>query len=503
MTKAKKPATKKSKVLVPQAIQNEHKRMMANGLSDVLGLNDSLLGFNPGSIGTQLTQVDTLFKNNRWYLISNMRQLLSEVYVEHGLVQTIVDVPVDDGMRGGIEIKSKQLDEEQVQELITDVERQDILSSVIGRAAKWNRLYGGAGVLILTDQDPEEPLDMDAIGEDTPLEFRAVDMWELFWDKQNTEGYNMELQEQEFEFYNYYAKKIHKSRVMKMKGLTAPSFIRPRLRGWGFSVVESLINSINQYLKANNLIFEVLDEFKVDVYKIKNLTNSLLSPQGEQAIRRRVQMANQQKNYQNAITMDGEDDFIQKELTFNGIAETMTGIRMQIASDMRMPMTKVFGISAQGFNSGEDDIENYNSMVESQVRAKVKYDILRILELMCKKKFGLIPEDLSIEFKPLRVLSSEQEQNVKTQKFTRAFQARQAGEITVEEFRDVINRENLLGIQLETDPATLESLEADQETNPDDADEGEEKPGANKPDKMSVPKLKPKTQPKELPKTKT
>lgn len=455
-----KPSLPDNSKALPARIANEFKQeMIANGLADVLGLNDGLTGFNPGSIGAPLSQVDTLFLNNRWYMISNMRQVLSELYVEHGLIQTLIDVPVDDGMRGGVEISSKQLNEEQLQLLGIQMERESILSSVVGQAAKWNRLYGGAGIIIMTDQDPEEPLDISAINENTPLEFRAVDMWELFWDKQNAEGFDMELQEQKYEFYNYYAVKLHKSRVMKLKGLVAPSFVRPRLRGWGFSIVESVIRSLNQYLKANNLVFEVLDEFKVDVYKIKNFVNTLLSPNGAAQIQKRMQVANQQKNYQHAIVMDGEDDFQQKELSFSGLAETMVQIRMQIASDLRMPLTKVFGISAAGFNSGEDDIEVYNSMVESSVRGKVKFDIIKIIEIMCQKNFGMIPTDLSIDFKPLRMLSAEQEETVKTQKFNRALQAKQAGEITTEEFRDILNRDNLLGIQLEKDDDILAQLE--------------------------------------------
>lgn len=434
----------------PQEIHNEANRMVSNGLSE------AIMGFNPGGFGTELNQVNTLFKNNRWYLVSNMRQLLSEIYVEHGLVQTIVDVPVDDGLRGGVEIKTKQLKEEEIQDLQASIERDNDIGQV-GQALKWNRLFGGAAVIIMTDQDCETPLDVSAIREDSPLEFCPVDMWELFWDKQNTEDSN---QNQDFEFYSYYGKKIHKSRVMKMKGLTAPSFIRPRLRGWGFSVVEALVNSINQYLKANNLVFEVLDEFKIDVYKIKNLTSTLMSPQGTQKVKDRIGLANFQKNFQNAITMDGEDDFIQKELSFAGIADTMTGIRMQVASDMRMPLTKLFGISAAGFSSGQDDIENYNSMVESQIRTKSKFDILRIIELKCQKMFGMIPSDLSIAFKPLRVLSAEQEEDVKTQKFTRLLQARQAGEISSLEFKDACNKDNLLSIQLDT---SVESVGIDEE----------------------------------------
>lgn len=429
------------------------------------GLTEAILGFNPNSLGPQVQQVDTLFKNNRWYMISNMRQLLSQIYVEHGLVQTIVDVPVDDGLRGGVEVKTKQLSEDEIDLLLTEMEREEDLR-IVGQALKWNRLFGGAGVVIITDQDPSTPLNLAAITEDSPLEFRAVDMWELFWSKQNTSDYSAVIDSNEFqdvEFYDYYGKKLHKSRVLKMKGLTAPSFIRPRLRGWGFSVVETLARSINQYLKSTELLFEVIDEFKIDVYKIKNLTNTLLQPSGTQKIQNRIQLANQQKNFQNAIVMDGEDDYVAKELTFGGIAETMAGIRMQIASDMRMPLTKIFGISAAGFSSGEDDIENYNAMVESQVRQKSKFDILRLVEIRCQKLFGYVPDDLKIEFKPLRILSAEQEENVKTQKFNRVLAAKTAGEIDSFEFREACNRGNLLEIKLDTDDATIGKIESEKE----------------------------------------
>lgn len=432
-----------------------------NGLGGAIGFQD--WGFTDVPQGTQLSQVNTLFNNNRWYLVSNMRQLLSELYVEHGLIRTIVDLPVDDGFRGGVEISSRQLDEDEIQKLQISLDRDNDLNSV-AQAIKWNRLFGGAGVLIMTDQDPTEPLNIEEITKDSNLEFRAVDMWELFFDKQSTEGYDPEIQANDFEYYNYYANILHKSRVMRMTGLTAPSFIRPRLRGWGFSVVEHLVRSINQYLKANNITFEVLDEFKIDIFKIKNLTSTLLSSQGEAAVRKRLQMTNWQKNYQHGITMDSEDDYVQKQLSFAGLADTMKEIRMQIASDMRMPLTKLFGISSAGFSSGEDDIENYNAMVESDVRNKAKYDILRVIEIKCQKMFGFIPTDLSIQFKPLRMLSSVEEEQVKTAKFTRLMQAKQAQEISTFEFRDACNRDKLLGINLDT---TQDKL------NPDDPEVGE------------------------------
>jgi len=438
---SKKPRKAKS---VKAQVSNANLPVVQNGMQE------ALLGFNPGGMGSQLSQVDTLFYNERWYLISNMRQILSQVYVEHGLIRTIVDVPVDDALRDGYEIKSKQISPEQIEKLLTIVERENINSEIIGQGAKWNRLFGGGGIVIMTDQDPSTPLNVAAIGKDSPLEFRAVDMWELFYSKQNMEGFDQNLRQYDFEFYDYYGVKLHKSRVMKLKGLEAPSFIRPRLRGWGYSIVESLVQSINQFLKSKNLTFEVLDEFKLDIFKIDGMTQTLLSADGTAKVRQRVQLASQQKNYQNALTMDAKDDYVQKQLTFAGLAEMMKEFRIQIASDMRMPMTKLFGLSASGFNSGEDDIENYNAMVMAEVRSKIKFEILHTLELICQKEFGFIPDDLKIEFKPLRVLSAEQEQNVKNAKFQRVVTALEKGICTLQEAKESMNKDGLLPVQVDT-----------------------------------------------------
>lgn len=435
---------------------------MRNSLADALGL--SPYG-SPGSTGVQLSQTDTLFKNLRGYMISNNRNLLSQMYVELGLVQTIVDVPVDDAFRGGIELQTKQLDEEDLADLIAGMEQEDDITTY-AQANKWNRLFGGGACIILTEQDPATPLNMNAIGPGTRLEFKDADMWELYPSRYSEDrGLTTEDSGPRLEFgdyFLYYGQRVHASRVILLKGLKAPSFVRPRLRGWGFSVAEMLVRSINQYLKGTDLGFEVLDEFKLDIYRVKNLVQTLMLPDGTEQVQKRIQLMNMTKNYQNAIVLDSEDAYEQKQLTWAGLADAMGGIRIQVAADMRMPLTKLFGISAAGFNSGEDDIEVYNAMVESTIRNKCKRGLLTMVQLRCKQKYGMIPDDLVMNFKPLRVMSSEQEENVKTQRFNRVLAAKTAGEITSEEFRDGVNRDHLLPIQLDTSDAALSEIESDE-----------------------------------------
>lgn len=448
----KKNKTKVQKLTNSQVAQNVMNSTAEEVLNNSFNTIDNSLRDALGLDGVQLSQADTLFKNNRWYLVSNMRQLLSQLYVEIGLIKTVVDVPVEDGLRGGINIMTKQLDEEQLEELNARMEQQDDLET-FATGSKWNRLYGGGGVIIMTDQPASTELDWGKINEDSKLEFRAVDMWELFHAKQNTSNYGDAIsgRDLEPEFYNYYGVEVHKSRVLVMKGLTAPSFVRPRLRGWGVSIVETLVRSINQYLKSTDLSFEVLDEFKVDYFKINGLASTLQLSDGDAKVRNRLALMNEQKNYQRAVVMDGDDDWQQKQLTFGGLSEVMSGIRTQVASDLRMPMTKIFGMSSAGFNSGEDDIENYNSSVESGVRSKGKPVILTMIKLRCQQLFGFVPDDLSFTYQALRVLSSEQQENVKNSQFNRLLQARQAGEISRLEFREMANKNELLPMPVSTD----------------------------------------------------
>lgn len=424
------------------------KEEIDNTVGDIVS---GLWALNPNA--TPLSGLDSLFNNNRWMLLSNLRQVLSQMYVEHGLVQHFIDVPVDDAFRGGYDIISRQLSAEDVKELEHHMDSQNVMGEIC-LAVKWSRLFGGAGIVIMTAQDHATKLDLNNLER---MEIKAADMWELFYSLQNVDDEQKKLTvgtNKDFVF-DYYGQKLHNSRALLLKGKTPPSFIKPRLRGWGLSVVEALVQSINQHLKTKNLTYEVLDEFKLDIFKVKGFNQALISKNGITKIQNMIALVNQSKNYQNAIILDTEDEHQSKQLTFTGLSEVMSEIRMQIAADVRMPMTKLFGISAAGFNSGEDDIEVYNGMIESSIRMPSKPLVMNVVALYCQKLFGFIPKDLDIEYRPLRMLSSEQEENVKTSKLNRIVLALEKGLCSTREAKESINQSNLLPMQIDVEQENI------------------------------------------------
>ena len=79
-----------------------------------------------------------------------------------------------------------------------------------------------------------------------------------------------------------------------------------------------------------------------------------------------------------------------------------------------------------------------------------------MIKFRCLELFGMIPDDLEIEFESLRMLSSEQTESVKNHRFSRLFQSRQAGFISDAEFRLAVNKGKLFDTILKEDNETSE-----------------------------------------------
>lgn len=408
----------------------------------VNGLESFVEGFAGGGIYTpQINKSDTLRLNLRVAPLTIDRPTLNFMYQEIGLIKTAIDQPVDDALRGGVKFKSNELSVDDLKELETFMEAEGIWET-IKTTMKWAELFGGAGIIINNGQDYSTRLDVKSMNEKTPLQFYDADRWELGMpnkDDRPDQSYgaaNSEL------FY-FYGLPIHRTRVATLKGDTAPSLTRRMLMGWGLSKCERMVRDLNQYIKAQDMIFELLDEAKVDVYRMSGYKSALMRPGGQAKMTRAVGLTNSLKNYLNALVLDKDDEFDQKQITFSGLAEMLAQIRIGVAACLRMPVAKLFGMSAAGFNSGEDDIENYNAMIESDIRSRLRPIIKTVAEVACVKLFGYLPE-LSFEYHSLRIMSQNEEEDVKSKKQTRILNNYDRGLTTAKETMEAQRSENLL-----------------------------------------------------------
>ncbi len=386
--------------------------------------------------GSELNNFDTIINNTGYNVITVQYMALGYLYKSEGVVQAAIDMPVQDGFRGGLELLShtEQMDKDDLKLLTDDLEETSFYKTV-KTAINWARLYGGGAIIINNGENPAKPLTMQNMAH-RPLSLIACHRWELTSPQRYpTSG-----------LYTFYGQLIHQSRVLTISGKEAPYPINMILQGWGMSEVEHIVQPLNIFLRTQNVVYDLLKEAKVDIFRFKNFAAQLSSQKGTQQMLARLNITNRAKSTNNALVMDKDDEYDQKQLTYAGLADIWRENRIGLACNLRIPMTKLFGISAAGFASGEDDIENYCGMVESSVREEAKPTLRILLQLKCLSILG-DTYDLGFKFYPMRTMTAQEEETVKTSKHARWKDDAASGFLTPEEYMSMQQKEGLIPIE--------------------------------------------------------
>ena len=412
--------------------KNKKQNAVNNGLGQIIEVNPS-----------RMVSFGEIMTNATYELLSVKPQILTNTYKNNSFAQIAVDLPVQDAFRdGGFTLDSQTLSADELLELNDFIESNGD-RNVIKDVARWGRLYGGGALLVSTGSDriQKTELNIDSLYKKN-VEFFASDRWQCI--PNGTSIYKT----QTFLVQDLAQKEISvivdKSRVKLYIPKIEPYYIRSQLQGWGASIFECIIPALSQYIKANNVILELLDEAKIDILKIFGLSDILLSADGESAVKKRLRIFSEQKNFQSVGAMDVKDDYVQKQLNFGSLDQMIEKIMLLICSALRIPYSKVFGKGASGFSSGEDDLENYNGMVMSTIREPLMPLIKWMLDIRCVQLFGRKIDDLVIDWKPLRVLPETDEQNIKTQKINSLIQLCQLGVMTKKQVAEQLTTDKII-----------------------------------------------------------
>lgn len=334
---------------------------------------------------------------NLWVydLIGNWEQL-DAAYQTNWIARMIVDTPARDATREWRRIKSTKAEE------ITTLEQELSVSCVVEEAIAWANLYGGAGVIMLTDQDLEKPLNLNAIKKGSLKRFLVLDRHDLT---------AMTLQTTDIlaanylqpDFYNVLGgtQRIHWTHVARFNGERLPRRQQALTQGWGDSVLRKCIEDVSDMVAAKNGIAELMQEVNIDVIKREGLSDELASDQDDQIIKR-YELFSQMKSVINMALLDENETLERQTLQLGGVAQVIETFMTWISGASRIPLTKLFGTSAKGMNAtGEGDMKNYNDEIRAAQTSKIARPLRIMDEVMVRSAVGNMPDDFDYIWNPL------------------------------------------------------------------------------------------------------
>jgi phage-related protein (TIGR01555 family) len=344
-------------------------------------------------------------KINTFYQPSNYKSTLqaelNALYTQSWIGRKVVDIPVDDAMRGGVILEH---DDPAVVDAVEKRMKELGLHKKIDSLTKWSRVFGSSVlVMVAGDDDIKEP---PKLGMNDLSNFAVLDRFEV-------SGMNLDTNPLSKNYLTHESYLISKSgevnaeRIFKMDGVETTNWTRQKLNGWGLSIFESGFDSIQMSQSSTELINNLLFVSNVDYYKIKGL-NEALSDGNDKLVQARIEVAQNMKSILNGVALDADDDYINVAKSFGGLNEINMGMLSIVAGAFDIPLTRLLGKSADGMNStGEGDQKNYYDMVKSIQETDIRDAYEWALKFISYDLFGE-DKNLTVTFPPLFQMSEMQ-----------------------------------------------------------------------------------------------
>lgn len=407
--------------------------------------------------------------NQFQYGFLNDFQQLDAAYQTSWLARAIVDYPAEDMTREWRTIKCDDAD------VIRAEEDRLQLPSIVSEATSWARLYGGAGILMITNQDLTKPLRPEKIKKGDLYRLLVVDRFDmtpLGLNQTNILAANY-LQP---EFYTIAAgaQQIHWTHFARFAGAKLPRRQRAQTQGWGDSELRKCLDDVMDIVASKDGIAELMQEANVDIIKRVGLSDELASDQDD-AITKRYALFSMMKSSINLALLDDEETYDRKTLDLSGVAPVLDLLMTWISGAADIPVTRLFGTSAKGLNAtGEGDMDNYFNSLSSKRLTQIDPGMRQLDEVLVRSATGQWIDDFNYVWNPLRQPDLVQIAQANKANAETDIAYKDAGVITTSQ----IQRKLQAAEQYQFDDEKIEALEADEDLTmfndpPEDADKDE------------------------------
>jgi len=400
-----------------------------------MGLADKVVDiFKNDGWANILTGLGTKAKDKRLSAAITFN-LISEADVEHlygaddMAAKTVNKLPLD-MVREGFRLVSPDLEDDVLDAAIDYFENLVLTEqgNKLGKAMIWGRLYGGAGFVIGTDtdDDPEEPLDLERLGSIAHL--TLLTRYELVPHDINGDPTSSNYSMPENYTFNPrvtgtavkgeiaqfvdQSVKIHHTRVIRFDGNDLPRQLFIQNQFWNDSILNKLQGPIRDFQASFDSTVALIMDFAQAVYKVKNLASIIASPDGMKTMQDRIAIIDTSRSVLRAAIIDADgEDFERKTTSLAGLDKVLDKIMDKFASTTEYPHTVLFGASPKGAlgGKGNSEKEDYFETVRSKQTHDLKPRLIRMFKLIFAAgdgpTRGKVPDKLDIEFEPLKHLN--------------------------------------------------------------------------------------------------
>ena len=335
---------------------------------------------------------------------------LNILFRDNWIAKAIIEKPANEMLKNGFSIHS-QIEPDKIDKIMNIWQKTKTQNKFL-KCLKWSRLYGGCLLIPMIENqgDLSKPLDYETIMPDSYKGCFTVDRW-------SGVSPSIELVDNitdpDFGQPEYYdvsdnttgkTFRIHHSRVIKMIGREMPYWEEIAETYWGASELEHVYTELKKRDDTSANISFLIFLANIRVFKMDGMSQMLSI--GDQQAAQRVYETMKTMNHlmcnTGTLAIDKEEDFAMHGYSFTGINDVYESFMLDISGAAEIPVDKLFGRSPSGFNSGAETLQNYYDTIDEKRETYVREPLEKIVKIITMSALGEIPDDIKIDFNPVR-----------------------------------------------------------------------------------------------------
>ena len=321
---------------------------------------------------------------------------------------------------------------------IEKAESKDYIQSKFFELLRDARIAGGAVmIMIVGDQDLEEPLDVNSIKKGDSLRLLTL-MPQI-----NLAGYaeyiNNDILSENYLLPEYYCastnsqQKIHHTRCIRMAGYDRPLSARAlNPNSFGSSVLADIWPQMSTVTRAWSDLGGAIRKSNLDFVRIQGMLDALR--QGRESLqnfRARVDDMSKAADLTKIGLLDSEEELVRQSVSMAGFDECMARLLQSVSFAEGYPFSYFFGEMQSGLNTeGGADREAYFKAVNQVQENKLRPALCQFYEVYLRTILGYMPEDFDFKFNPLKTLSDKEQGEVDEKRINATINAMQANLIS-------------------------------------------------------------------------
>lgn len=353
-----------------------------------------------------------------------------EALYSHGVPRRYVDAIGDEILRHQTTIVLGTEADDSGPDMVSAFEtflKETQFHQALSEVIKLQRLYGGAGLVLLIDDglDPAEPVDpqrIRAIRGYFPLSRHNLIPEDVsITDYSRPSHYRITTNQKitEDQQASYVNVRIHHTRVARFDGLYLPWNIRSRNTGWGQSVLQLIWSAYKRYESALSGLESMTSDADMFVHKVPGLFQRIAAG-NESDLRKRLEANNLSRSVYGGMVVDTEEDIQFLNRALSNIASATDPFVKDLQAATGWPASILMGDSPGGLGKeGRFEERVWASLVEQWQEVYCRTPITEVFTYILASREGptrgRIPESWSVHFPSIFTKTDEEQAALRLQ----------------------------------------------------------------------------------------